>query len=271
LRDEGIAKSFQQYEKNGVLHNEFNGPADRERKAANRRTSERRKKQTREKLSAEYSVLEFELEELKSKKDASLERKRVIDARLEEIRHSPDSFHSSPLTTERESLQRELQSGIQHRKVWKSQRADIETKQRSLREGGLKGARVQGNRPETNLEDLASSSSSPSADAIAMVDVEVLQENGDLFYGVTDTSDGNFNAFAFDHPNLTLGGKANNIQAVPDTAPEPEARVTVAMVNKLPGTTELDPAAIPEPRNMIELLQRAELMAAIERLAHSLK
>jgi hypothetical protein len=150
--DNEKAKYFDLVDKVVPLRNQFNGLVDRERKSANRRAAKSRKKQQLRETIEEYQALETESEWLKAERAASLDRKKEVSGRLSEIKERLALGHEADLALEKQHLLDEQHHGISMRKQWADRRAAIAAMQQTLKDGPLKGVRLNGGRPDTASE-----------------------------------------------------------------------------------------------------------------------
>jgi hypothetical protein len=150
--DNEKAKYFDLVDKGVPLRNQFNGLVDRERKSANRRAAKSRKKQQLRETIEEYQALETESEWLKAERAASLDRKKEVSRRLSEIKERLALGHEADLALEKQHLLDEQHHGISMCKQWADRRAAIAAMQQTLKDGPLKGVRLNGGRPDTASE-----------------------------------------------------------------------------------------------------------------------
>ena len=147
-RDNRIASELAEAELTGNLPNMRNGIFDRERRSVQRRGWSQATSMARSALKDHFRALEEERAAGITTKKASLDRQKVIDTRLRELRSTHWQRRSAEANQEIDNLESERRHGKTERDVWDQRQKVITEEMAELRNGELKNVRLKGARPD---------------------------------------------------------------------------------------------------------------------------
>ncbi|KAJ7050007.1 hypothetical protein C8F01DRAFT_1348352 [Mycena amicta] len=145
--DERMYDELMQVETGAVMSNYRNGLGDRERLSGQRMVSKMRKTAKRNTQIADYEALQLERVAGQAEWEDSLQRERGLKATIASLKGSRRADLKEKEKRLREQVQRELQA----RRDWRARRGEIDEELSALREGDLRGVRIQGCRPAKGI------------------------------------------------------------------------------------------------------------------------
>jgi hypothetical protein len=153
-------------ERNGVMPHRWNGSAEREKLAGQRKRWKMEKSAVRRDQLTNYDSLKADRESGVQENKDSLERQRALESQIKSIQEEMrlDS-HRTDLKEQVNELRRDVEEEKSLRRAWTIRRGIIDAELAQLRKGELAGVRIQGRRPDehpSNDESVASASESNS-------------------------------------------------------------------------------------------------------------
>ncbi|KAJ7237946.1 hypothetical protein C8J57DRAFT_1566399 [Mycena rebaudengoi] len=179
-------------ERDGMIQKRWNGNAEREKLAAQRKIRAARKAADRNDQITSYETLKAERDAIAEDNKASLERQKTLEAEIKSVQEQMKlDRHRSDLKEHVIAIRRDVDDEKSLRREWNIRRAEIIKDLEQLRKGGLAGARLKGRRPSERPSG-DGTSSPPTVDLGPIdtgastsgphYDVESLGSEGDLFW-----------------------------------------------------------------------------------------
>ncbi|KAJ7911671.1 hypothetical protein B0H13DRAFT_2660420 [Mycena leptocephala] len=161
-RDNIMAIRLAAIERNGVMPHRWNGSAEREKLAAQRKRWKMEKSAVHRDQLTNYDSLKADRESGVQENKDSLERQRALESQIKSIQEEMrlDS-HRTDLKEQVNELRRDVEEEKSLRRAWTIRRGIIDAELAQLRKGELAGVRIQGRRPDerpSNDESVASAS-----------------------------------------------------------------------------------------------------------------
>ncbi|KAJ7259323.1 hypothetical protein C8J57DRAFT_1233688 [Mycena rebaudengoi] len=135
-------------ERDGMIQKRWNGNAEREKLAAQRKIRAARKAADCNDQITSYETLKAERDAIVEDNKASLERQKMLEAEIKSVQEQMKlDRHRSDLKEHVIAIRRDVDDEKSLRREWNIRRAEIIKDLEQLRKGGLAGARLKGRRP----------------------------------------------------------------------------------------------------------------------------